>query len=611
MDLKSNWSANECQLVWENVCHPRINQQKWTSTEDKQLIDLARKYKEKNWKQISQELGTNRSTFLCIKRYHEKTADKYCKRDWSNDESKKLCKLAEQHRIGLYVPYNYLCYLNGTRDRNNIYNFHLKVDPNLNHGKWSPNEEQAFEEALQFYNSMYNWQEISEYIGTRTSFQCKDRYELKYCNPDKYINWTQEEDKKLLECFNKFENQWVKIANYAFPSRNDNACLHRYTKLTNWHQQNLWFDKQPDEIKEFIMFLCKKNRADTKPDLYTEDGELVPKRPVFSQNLGNIIHKIYEKKDLVYEFVRKMRQGQLSLTLLNKIGVYTHALNMIIKKYQKHHQNQSLKPLESIKKIKAKLNTVTSLKSIEKEPSLKIKKDCPPRKRNHISGMLLHRLDDNLSNHTSLNDQLKLYQSISLNLIKNNKIKSSKSKSVKGKKGNYKISELLDLNIESAQTTNSEITDSETQKVVKERKKRTRSTANGEKEPKAKKVKSVQIVVHESTEITALKELKLNQLESKRSTQSPLVVHFDAIPDGEKIPCITEQSAMFKFMYSLRKENNNSKYFFKYSIINWNGMFVAIKPYTGQVTQEYLTENRLKAIDLALKPVLNILKKSQ
>ena len=175
MDLDSRYSPTECRLVWLNVCSSAISQEKWTHTELKQLIDLARKYKEKNWDIICRELNTNRSAFLCLKRYHEKTVEKFCKRDWTEKESQELCSLAEQLRTGQYIPYNYLCYLNGTRDRNSIYNWHIKVDPNLNHGKWTPQEEQAFEEALLFYNTVYNWQEISEHVVTRTSHQCKDR----------------------------------------------------------------------------------------------------------------------------------------------------------------------------------------------------------------------------------------------------------------------------------------------------------------------------------------------------------------------------------------------------------------------------------------------------
>ncbi len=87
------------------------------------------------------------------------------------------------------------------------------------------------------------------------------RYELKYHNPDKYINWTLEEDKKLLESYKTFEGQWYKMAAFDFPDRSDNACLFRHTRLMNWRKQNIWFENQRDEIKEFIMFVCKNRKG--------------------------------------------------------------------------------------------------------------------------------------------------------------------------------------------------------------------------------------------------------------------------------------------------------------------------------------------------------------
>lgn len=47
----------ECRLVWINVCHPRINQNKWTAQENQRLIELARVYREKNWSRIAIELN--------------------------------------------------------------------------------------------------------------------------------------------------------------------------------------------------------------------------------------------------------------------------------------------------------------------------------------------------------------------------------------------------------------------------------------------------------------------------------------------------------------------------------------------------------------------------
>lgn len=206
-----------------------------------------------------------------------------------------------------------------------------------------------------------------------------------------------------------------------------------------------------------------------------------------------------------------------------------------------------------------------------------------------------------------------MYQTISLNLNK----KVNVAKPAKKKKS-YKISELLNLNTNISNESPAAMEPasdppSTVEKPRKERKKRAQPEPEPDQssEPKAKRAKRTAAKSAELIkEITALKELKLTELNSKRNVQSSLVVDFNSVPDGEKIPCVCEQSSMFKFMYSLRKEANNSKYFYKYSIINWNGTYVAIKPYTGQVTQEYLNETRLKSIEQALKNVLNMLKKN-
>jgi hypothetical protein len=222
----------------------------------------------------------------------------------------------------------------------------LKIDPSLNHGRWTASEDQAFEEAVQYYSAK-NWQEISEYIGSRTAFQCKERYELKYVNPDKYKNWTIEEDKKLLDLVDEYGGQWARIAEFEFPNRTDHSCLFRYSKLMRWKRQNDWFDSQPDTIQEFILFLFKKRkpRQEEEVKVYTAKGELIPTMPKLGSGTGflaSIIDKIFEKKDLVDEFIRKKRDGQLSLTLLAKIGIYTPVINNLIAKYKKYHLRQAM-----------------------------------------------------------------------------------------------------------------------------------------------------------------------------------------------------------------------------------------------------------------------------
>ena len=83
----------------------------------------------------------------------------------------------------------------------------------------------------------------------------------------------------------------------------------------------MWFESQPDEIKEFILFIFKKKRKKVSDAdrVYTSYGDLVPTIPKFGSGLHNlsfIINQIYEKKPLIDLFISKKRQGQLSLTLL-------------------------------------------------------------------------------------------------------------------------------------------------------------------------------------------------------------------------------------------------------------------------------------------------------
>ena len=99
-----------------------------------------------------------------------------------------------------------MCYLIGTRDRPSLYTCYCRINPNYKRGKWSTDEEALLLEALSYYSKKFNWQEVSEMVGTRSPFQCKEHYDLKYTNPDKYTNWTMEDDIKLLEAYDKHKS---------------------------------------------------------------------------------------------------------------------------------------------------------------------------------------------------------------------------------------------------------------------------------------------------------------------------------------------------------------------------------------------------------------------
>lgn len=196
------------------------------------------------------------------------------------------------------------------------------------------------------------------------------------------MNWTREEDRLLLDCVDEMGNQWARICSAHFPERTDHACLFRYNRLMEWRRKNEWLESQPDDIREFILFVFRAKSSTKKTkggngrvdattttpttsmresgeggsddvggdgdgggdggggdvNIYTKRGQLVPDVPKFglgAHNLQNIMQNIYEKQDLVSEFVQKKRNGQLSLSLLTRIGIYTPILNSLISNYKK------------------------------------------------------------------------------------------------------------------------------------------------------------------------------------------------------------------------------------------------------------------------------------
>ncbi len=122
------------------------------------------------------------------------------------------------------------------------------------------------------------------------------------------------------------------------------------------------------------------------------------------------------------------------------------------------------------------------------------------------------------------------------------------------------------------------------------------------------KISEVRVVERSNKlEENHLKSLKLMEFEKSLEPVdlSPLVRKFEEVADGEKIPCVNEQSSMFKFMYLLKKNEANLKYFYKYTIIDCGGRLVAIKPFNvSQVTREYLNDARLSAIKRILEQIV-------
>lgn len=107
-----------------------------------------------------------------------------------------------------------------------------KIKPNgkteIIKGAWSPEEDQKMIEAVKTYGT--DWKSISAYVTGRTAKQCRDRYKLKLDPSINHGPWTPEEDSALLKFHEQLGRQWTKIAK-LMPGRTENSVKSRYASL--------------------------------------------------------------------------------------------------------------------------------------------------------------------------------------------------------------------------------------------------------------------------------------------------------------------------------------------------------------------------------------------
>jgi len=148
---------------------------KWEASEDQKLMDMVKKYGDKNWQLVASFL-VNRTGQQCLHRW-QKT-----------------------------------------------------LNPTIKRGKWTPEEDQLLREAVKLYGTG-NWVKVQFAVSGRTDVQCRERW-MNVIDPD--LNqgpWTQEEDKRLEELVKKYGlGKWSEICKYLHP-RTDNQCWRRWKSV--------------------------------------------------------------------------------------------------------------------------------------------------------------------------------------------------------------------------------------------------------------------------------------------------------------------------------------------------------------------------------------------
>lgn len=87
----------QCQRFWNLMLKPHISREKWTKSEDDKLIEIVKKYGEKNWQQIAVELDTNRNELQCFVHYQKFKKMIHKKGKWTKQEDQKLLEIIKEN----------------------------------------------------------------------------------------------------------------------------------------------------------------------------------------------------------------------------------------------------------------------------------------------------------------------------------------------------------------------------------------------------------------------------------------------------------------------------------------------------------------------------------
>ena len=165
---------------------------------------------------------------ICYIRYLE-TSNFYKYKKWNKEEDQIL-----RRAILYYGPKNWQQISYCLDGRNNSQCFHrwMKgINPKIRRDKWSFSEDLVLGVSLIKIYGNKKWSKIANHLPGRTDIQCRERW----CNildPSlEEVEWTNEEDLKLLNLNKIYGNKWSLIAK-QYGNRTDNTCWRRWKYLT-------------------------------------------------------------------------------------------------------------------------------------------------------------------------------------------------------------------------------------------------------------------------------------------------------------------------------------------------------------------------------------------
>ncbi|XP_064153609.1 snRNA-activating protein complex subunit 4 isoform X2 [Anguilla rostrata] len=275
IDFEGTRSAEDIRRFWGNYLHPSVNKSSWKEDEIEKLKNIVENRNYCKWDQIAQELGTNRTAFMCLQTHQRYIHKGFKKKVWTKEEDQVLRELVEKMRIGNFIPYTQISYfMEGREAAQLVYRWTQVLDPTVRKGPWTKEEDEMLLKAVTKYG-VRDWWKIRNEVPGRTDAQCRERYLDCLSEDVKKGRWSPEEEAMLINLVRKYgAGRWSKIAS-EMPNRIDSQCLQKWKIMTGYPAKKRIKKRLPKKTENKRKKLERMKREEEEDTMTSSEEEVV------------------------------------------------------------------------------------------------------------------------------------------------------------------------------------------------------------------------------------------------------------------------------------------------------------------------------------------------
>ncbi|GAA5804428.1 hypothetical protein HPULCUR_009921 [Helicostylum pulchrum] len=245
----------------------------WPPADTEKLLKLVAKYGNK-WK-VYTSYFPGRTSFCIRAHYFSVTHDMT---RWTLEEKKILQQsLGSQHDPEKIDWESVRALLPKKRTIARIKQFYNSIHPTLNHGSWTKEETNSLKSLVEKYG-IKDWETISKHIGTRSEFQCRNKWAYE-ASTSKKGEFSKEEDTALMQAVNKYGlDEFQKIKQEMNSKRSISQLRTRYNNFLDPDvDRSPWTDEEKktaielfSELKNIRAVKQKMNSKRSIRDMYNQ-----------------------------------------------------------------------------------------------------------------------------------------------------------------------------------------------------------------------------------------------------------------------------------------------------------------------------------------------------